>query len=199
MAVHARVVMMIGRITTVFLAIVASICLLLGCASSDKWFDTDTETNPHVRRANFEDKINAFKLYIPPGTWRVVGDEVALLALENRECIGKLTVSASWSLGSDPVNLAREGVEFTIDDEPEWVSSRVFLVRDFPAAIVAGEGRVLYSAAEEFYVRRTVAVGVIKFGSRLCLLKYVAPRNCFEQTEDDLIALMNSFERIERF
>lgn len=172
--------------------------LVLGCAKKDRLFDTTEELNPRVRHANYEDKISAFKLYIPPGVWRIVAAKNVDLALLSRTCVGKVSMDAGWLFGPDLEDTARKTAEEMFDGSCQWLDKQQFTVDDCPAVIVAAKGRILYASAEKFYVDRVVAVGVIKFGSRKCVFKYIAPQECYSQTKDDLLDLMRGFERIER-
>ncbi len=176
----------------------ALLAVLMGCANKDKWFDSDRDINPRIRHANYVDKVNAFKLYIPPGVWRIVPIKRALLALVNRKCVGKVIVKAEWlfsdEYGREAENIAAE----SFSGEFEWLDKKKFFVGDHPAVIVSARGRILFSKAEDFYVERTVTAGVIKYGSRQCQFKYVAPDECYEQTKDDLVNLMLGFEQLDR-
>ncbi|MBN2209189.1 MAG: hypothetical protein JW759_07825 [Candidatus Coatesbacteria bacterium] len=172
---------------------------LLSCRKKDKWFDTDQEINPRVRYANYVDKTNAFKLRIPPGVWKVVPVKKARLALVNRKCIGKVIVKSEWLLSDQYAEEAERIAVESFDGQFEWLDKKSFFVGDWPAVIVSARGRILHSKAEEFYVERTVAAGVIKYGSRQCQFKYVAPDDCYANTKNDLMNLMLGFERIERF
>jgi len=172
--------------------------LLTGCAKKDRWFDTDQEINPRVRHANYVDKVNAFKLYIPPGVWKVAPVKRALLALVSRKCVGKVIVNAEWLFSGEYGEEAERIAAESFDGDFEWMDKKKFFVGDCPAVIVAARGKILYSRAEKFYVERTVAAGVIKYGSRQCQFKYVAPDECYKKTKNDLVNLMLGFEQLDR-
>jgi len=171
---------------------------LVGCAKKDRWFDSDQEINPRVRHANYVDKVNAFKLYIPPGVWKVAPVKRALLALVNRKCIGKVIVKAEWLFSDEYGEEAEQIAVESFDGDFEWLDKKKFFVGDCPAVIVTARGKILYSKAEKFYVERTVAAGVIKYGSRQCQFTYVAPDECYGKTKDDLVNLMLGFEQLDR-
>ena len=181
-------------------SLVAALCLFsVGCVKKDKIFDSAEEVNPRVREANYVDKVNAFKLYIPPGVWRVVRSKKVKLALENRKCSGKVMVDAEWSTDSELADEARTIADDMLTENSEWPGEKeTFVVEDCPAVVVAARGKILYARAEKFYVERTVAVGIIKFGARECIFKYVVPQECYARTRDDLVNLMRGFRRLER-
>lgn len=190
--------MIMRKLISLSILLFALFSALTGCASKDKWFDSDTEVNPRVKHANYVDKVNAFKLYIPPGVWRVAPVKRALLALVNRNCVSKVIVRAEW-LFSDEYGREAEGIAAeSFAGDFEWLDKKKFFVGDCPAVIVSARGRILFSKAEDFYVERTVAAGVIKYGSRQCQFKYVAPDECYQKTKDDLVNLMLGFEPLDR-
>jgi len=190
-------VIMRRYVLLLILAVVA-LSVLIGCHKKEAWFDTDQQINPKIRHANYVDKVNAFKLYIPPGVWKVARAKRALVALVNRRCVGKVVIRSAWlfsgGYGEDAEKIAAES--FTGDFE--WLDKKKFFVGDFPAVLVTARGKILYSPAEDFYVQRTVAAGVIKYGSRECQFKYVAPDDCYQKTRDDLVNLMMGFKELER-
>ena len=190
--------MIMRRYVLLSILAVAALSALVGCRKKEAWFDTDQQINPKIRHANYVDKVNAFKLYIPPGVWKVARAKRALVALVNRKCIGKVVVKSEWlfsgGYGEDAEKIAAE----SFAGDFEWLDKKKFFVGDLPAVIVTARGRILYSPAEDFYVQRTVAAGVIKYGSRQCQFKYVAPDDCYEKTRDDLVNLMMGFEQLER-
>ena len=196
MALSKRLVIM-RKLILLSILLSSLFALLFGCTDKDKWFDSDRDINPRVRHANYVDKVNAFKLYIPPGVWRVAPVKRALLALVNRKCVGKVVIKAEWLLsdeyGSEAESIAAE----SFAGEFEWLDKKKFFVGDHPAVIVSARGRILFSRAEDFYVERTVAAGIIKYGSRQCQFKYIAPNECYDKTKDDLINLMLGFERLD--
>ena len=198
MAISKRLVIMRRNVLFVLLILILATGLS-SCRKKDKWFDTDQEINPRVRYANYVDKTNAFKLHIPPGVWKVVPVKKARLALVNRKCIGKVIVKSAWLLSDQYAEEAERIAVESFAGEFEWLDKKKFFVGDWPAVIVSARGRILHSKAEKFYVERTVAAGVIKYGSRQCQFKYVAPDECYANTKNDLVNLMLGFERIERF
>ena len=197
MALHLRVVNMKNQFLRISCILIIS-ASLLGCAASDRLFDSNHEANPKVRHASYVDKVNAFKLFIPPHAWRVVSEKRTLLALESRTCAGKVMLKSKWFVGANLSKRARKVVAGSFVGECEWLDSNTFLVNDCPAIIVSGRGSMLYSRAEKFQVERTVAVGVVKYGTRVCLFKYVAPYNCYLETKDDFLELVKGFRRFER-
>ncbi|MBN1592015.1 MAG: hypothetical protein JW941_02055 [Candidatus Coatesbacteria bacterium] len=174
------------------------LALLVGCTRKDKWFDSDQDANPKVKHANYVDKVNAFKLFIPPGVWRVVPAKRALLALVNRKCVGKVLVESAWLFSDEYGQEAERIAADSFTGDFEWLDKKKFFVGEFPAVIVAARGRILYSASEEFYVERTVVAGVIKYGSRQCQFKYAAPNDCYAETKDDIVNLMLGFQQLDR-
>jgi len=171
---------------------------LAGCRKKSRSFDTDQEVNPRLRHANYVDKVNAFKLYVPPGVWKVAPVKRALLALVNRKCVGKVVVKAEWLLSDQYGEEAERIAAESFDKDIEWLDKKKFFVGDCPAVIVSARGKILYSKSEKFYVERTVTAGVIKYGSRQCQFKYIAPYECYRKTKEDLVNLMLGFEQLER-
>jgi len=186
------------RYILLLLLAVVTLAALVGCHKKEAWFNTDQQINPRIRHANYVDKVNAFKLYIPPGVWRVARAKRALLALVNRKCVGKVVVKSSWLFSSRYGRDAEKIAAESFAGDFEWLDKKKFFVGDFPAVIVAARGKILYSRPEKFYVSRTVAAGVIKYGSRECQFKYVAPDDCYEKTKDDLVNLMMGFKELKR-
>ena len=155
--------------------------------------------NPRVSRSNYVDKVNGFKLYIAPSKWKVVPVKRGLLAVESRACVGKAIAEAGWGIGSAKIkDEAQRIAARNFVNGCTWVDEQRFTVDDCPAVVVAARGEILLSKTEQFRVTRTVAVAIIKFGVRSCIIEYIARPECYEKSREDFLDLVRSFTKLKR-